>query len=217
MIKHRSHRSRQSPATVDRPTLTQFVVLSILLHMLAIALFGNTTGAGGRRGGVFWGQLDVTMQRLLPEDGSGPTLSRGGYISAPAKALARRSPGTKAAPAMRPPIEKHPAARSPQSPDVKPIERPPASAEFAQPPQDAAPPTLPQPAQSPATQLPSREALPHFDPNAPNVVDRPLVKPVAAVVTPPPAIEPEVAPPAQPAPREVPGVPAAAPEPIAPP
>lgn len=209
----RLDRSTPSPATVDRPTLTQFVVLSMLLHMLAIALFGNTSGSGTHRGGVPWGQLDVTMQRLLPEDGSGATRGHSADIDSPAAAPARRPLGTHDAPVARALIEERRAARSPQMPDARPIDRPEASAEAPRPHLDTAPATRPQPAPSSTTQLPSTEALPHLDPDAPNVVDRPVIKPVA--VTPPPANEPDVAPPAEPAPREVPVPPTAAPEPIA--
>jgi hypothetical protein len=204
--QRRLNRSRQSPATADRPTLAQFVILSMLLHMLAIALFGNTASGGARRGGVFWGQLDVTMQRLLPENGSGSTHDRS--ADAPSAALLRRSRGTKDAPLLAPAlIEESPAARSSQTPEAKPIERPPAAAEFPQMPRDAAPS-----AHSPEEQLPSTETLPRLDPEAPDVVDRPLITPIA----PPPAIEPQVAPPAEPA-RDARTVPAAALEPAAPP
>ncbi|TMH21290.1 MAG: hypothetical protein E6H64_08520, partial [Betaproteobacteria bacterium] len=55
---------------VDQPTLLQFVLLSMLLHVLLIVLFGNP--AGGTRGGEqWWGPLDVTLRRLSPEPGSG--------------------------------------------------------------------------------------------------------------------------------------------------
>ncbi len=53
-----------SPNTAERATFARFVLLSILLHVLFIALFGNSGGAGERRNGVFWGQLEVTMPRL---------------------------------------------------------------------------------------------------------------------------------------------------------
>ena len=174
----------------------------MLLHMLAIALFGNSAGGYTRRGGVLWGQLDVTMQRLLPEDGSGATRALG-------------SRGTHEAPVARALIEERRAASPPQRSKVKPAARPSARAEPARPPQDKAPPARPQRAQPPTTQLLPTEALPRLDPDASNVVDRPVIKPLA--VTPPAALETEAAPPAEPAPREAPVVPAAAPEPVAPP
>src|SRR6266542_233641 len=55
---------------VDQPTLLQFMLLSMLLHVLLIVLFGNPAG-GTRRGEQWWGPLDVTLRRLAPEAGSG--------------------------------------------------------------------------------------------------------------------------------------------------
>src|SRR6266545_2621443 len=55
---------------VDQPKLLQFVLLSMLLHVLLIVLFGNPVG-GTRRGEAWWGPLDVTLRRLAPEAGSG--------------------------------------------------------------------------------------------------------------------------------------------------
>ncbi len=44
------------------PSTKQWVWLSILLHILAIVLFGDTTGAGSRRGDRFGGPLNVVLQ-----------------------------------------------------------------------------------------------------------------------------------------------------------
>ena len=44
------------------PPVKQWVWLSILLHILAVVLFGDTTGAGSRRGDRLGGPLNVTLQ-----------------------------------------------------------------------------------------------------------------------------------------------------------
>lgn len=48
-----------------RPPLVQFVVLSLLLHALFIALFGAPAG-GSPEGRAMWGSLDVVLTRDLP-------------------------------------------------------------------------------------------------------------------------------------------------------
>lgn len=53
--------------TVERPSLDQFVLLSLMLHVLVIVLFGDTSGGGARRGEKLWGALTVTVQSLLPD------------------------------------------------------------------------------------------------------------------------------------------------------
>src|SRR6266850_7168948 len=42
---------------VDSPTLLQFVLLSMLLHVLLIVLFGNPPGGAARRSEAWWGPL----------------------------------------------------------------------------------------------------------------------------------------------------------------
>lgn len=77
---------------VERPSLDQFVLLSLMLHVLVIVLFGDTTGGGVRRGEKLWGALTVTVQNLLPERG-------GGLKSDAEKAvLQRTAPGARSAP-----------------------------------------------------------------------------------------------------------------------
>ncbi|MBI3715863.1 MAG: hypothetical protein HY255_07720 [Betaproteobacteria bacterium] len=61
----------------EKPTLDQFVLLSILMHVLVIALFGDTGTGGGSRAQRLWGTLQVSMQRYLPERGAGPNLDAG--------------------------------------------------------------------------------------------------------------------------------------------
>ncbi len=63
--------NRFSAFAVERPSLDQFVLLSLMLHVLVIVLFGDTVGGGVRRGEKLWGALTVTVQNLLPERGGG--------------------------------------------------------------------------------------------------------------------------------------------------
>src|SRR5437870_10818502 len=68
---------------IDQPTLLQFVLLSMLLHVLLIVLFGNPTG-GARRSDGWPRSLDVTLRRSSPEPGS--------FRLAPGTAPAQRAP-----------------------------------------------------------------------------------------------------------------------------
>jgi len=55
---------RPARRRASRPSLTQFVILSMLLHALFILLFGSPTG-GSREGRASWGSLDVTIRGPL--------------------------------------------------------------------------------------------------------------------------------------------------------
>src|SRR2546425_12864059 len=68
---------------IDQPTLLQFVLLSMLLHVLLIVLFGNPTG-GARRSDGWPGSLNVTLRRASPGTGS--------FTLAPGRAPAPRAP-----------------------------------------------------------------------------------------------------------------------------
>ncbi len=72
--------NRFSGFTFERPSLDQFVVLSLMLHVLLIVLFGDTTGGGARRGEKLWGALTVTVQGFLPDSGIGLKLDRGATL-----------------------------------------------------------------------------------------------------------------------------------------
>jgi hypothetical protein len=226
---------RYSATTVEQPTLVQFLILSMLLHLLVVVLFGNTTGSGERRDEYgFGGSLDVTLRRLSPEPGPGLRLAPGAEESSPGRALLRRSAGTTDAPTARPRVENVPAAESARTPEARRIEHPPESTEAAQPAQEAPPPAQPMPV----------ETLPRLNLDAPEEVDKPYTPsaispapkeraPVPPVALPPgeaqpapeppaeqiapPKIEREVAPPVELRPREVPIAPTAPLERISPP
>src|SRR5689334_13282754 len=57
---------RQAPDPFARAPLAQFILLSMLLHALFIALFGAPSG-GSREGRAMWGSLNVTLPGYRPE------------------------------------------------------------------------------------------------------------------------------------------------------
>ncbi len=179
------------------PTLLQFVLLSMLLHVLLVLLFGNTLQGGARRGDGMLGPLDVTLRQLSPERGSGFTLAPGADTNFPGAALLRRLEG-----AVRPPRESAEGA-APQPPaNIAPVESAPVP--------KAASEVVPDVSLSP--QPTPAEALPRLDRSAPQEVDRA----VTPQTTSPPKAEKEIAPPAPLPPREVPMPPMAPLERVAP-
>lgn len=178
-------RSRNRALRIEPPPLLQFVLLSLLLHMLIVLLFGTTNYSNARRGDGMFGTLDVTLQEISPERGSGFTLAPGADTPLPGAALLRRLEGLSIAPAALP---KHDAAQS--APTSPPVAAPalPAPAEQAIP--DATLSNRPSPA----------ETLPHLDRSAPVEVDKPLVAPTPAPV---PVPAPQIVAPAPAPPREI--------------
>jgi len=204
-------RSGTRTAPDQQAILVQFVVLSLLLHILVVLVFGSRIAGRERHGDGASGSLDVTLRRLSPEPGSGFTLAPGADTPLPGSALLRRLRGIPAAPvpAAAPPGDARPAPVT--APPAGAPERGPTPPEAAPPAQEAAPSTTP----------PAFEALPRLNRNAPEEVDKPLTPPVAApreapigapvlrepivppkretVATPPPEVAPREV-----APREVP-------------
>ena len=204
---------------VDRRTLLQCVVLSMLLHVWIIVLFGTTTYGGSRRDRDFGNALDVTLRALTGELGPGFRFAPGVDTGSPGTALLPRAGGAAPAPRGR---------------------------DLARPRDKPAPHEAPPPAPAPATAPPAAEPLPRLNLDAPEVVDKPYVpapppsieREVAAPVpatpretVPPAPVERTVSPPLEgnsapaalpeptPAPRiEIetePAPPIAAPEPVA--
>ena len=198
--------------TIDQPTLLQFVLLSMLLHVLLIMLFGNPTG-GARRNEGWPGPLDVTLRRLSPE--AGPSF--------------RLAPGT--APAQRAPLQapRRLERSAPEEIDQRltPPAAAPAKIERVAPPQSErqlAPPVVVPNRAVPAAPAAAIERV------APPQIEREVVPPVelpqravpaapAAVIerVAPPRVEREVAPPVELPQRAVPAAPVAPIEHVAPP
>ena len=85
---------------LDEPTLVQFVLLSMLLHILAIVLFGATAKGGAGRGEGLPETLDVTLRpsatesralRLPPREEASPAVPLSGR---PAERPPRPAPGS---------------------------------------------------------------------------------------------------------------------------
>ncbi len=186
------------------PMLLQFVLLSMLLHVLLVLIFGSATmtPSGARRGDGWLGPLDVSLRQVSPERGAGFTLAPGADTKLPGEALLRRLSGSAAAPA---------AVR-----EMKPV--PPASP--SEPERMAPRPSAPAPSDAgaavPEVTIPPTpplvETLPSLDRAAPEEVDKPVVpRPATPSRVMPPIPEPVIAP------RQVP-MPAATPlEKLAPP
>ena len=191
--------------------LARFVVLSMLLHLLVVVLFGTAPGGSANRGEPLLGALDVTLRRLSPERGAGIRLAPGAETTTPGSALLGRPGDAPRArtPAAPSPVEPRapvtpPEPAAPITDAMPPADTTPAPADAAPapPPADAMPP--PVPPSSPA-QPPAFEVLPRLDLKAPEIVDKPLPRLA------PPKIERERAAAPAPAPRELPFT---APEPI---
>ena len=73
----RYRRARQSLVFVDQPRLFRFVVLSMLLHLWIVVLFGTSTYSGARRDREFGDAFDVSLRALIEEHGSGFRLAPG--------------------------------------------------------------------------------------------------------------------------------------------
>ncbi|MEO8384748.1 MAG: hypothetical protein ABI583_05870 [Betaproteobacteria bacterium] len=126
-MRNRFTLPRFSDFTVEQPSLEQFVLLSMMLHVLAIVLFGDTNGGGARRGEKMWGTLTVTVQALLPGNGLKP----GSYVAALQPPVtpsppALASPGKKsvdkpARGSVQVPAEKTPAVIEPAPPAQPPV------------------------------------------------------------------------------------------------
>ena len=156
-------RNKFSLLTLERPSLDQFVLLSLMLHVLVIVLFGDSNGGGARRGEKLWGALTVTVQGLLPISGVGLKLDRD--ITPRTRADAAPPP----APALREPSQKReeiaPASASaipsPEQTVVPvpspPIELPPLISKDVEKPETefvVPKPLIEQPTARPATQAP---------------------------------------------------------------
>src|ERR1700682_4396937 len=123
---------RQQPGwrashAIIKPPLYQFVLLSMLVHALAITLFGAPSG-GSREGRALWGSLQVVLQGAEPEPGPALRLDRS--VDRLRAARPRREPAApKARVEPTPHIEPTPPRIEPAPPRVEPAptEAPPFS------------------------------------------------------------------------------------------
>jgi hypothetical protein len=208
----------------QRPPLSHFVLLSILLHALGISLFGAPSG-GSREGRAMWGSLSVVLQRAPPEPAPELKIERG--LSLDAARQRREAPRAAPAPAKpREPVAMPPLKRDER---VTPLPAPPPPAAVAEPAPQVVPPMIERlvtperrPDLPPPTRVPPPTA-PQSVPPAPPVV----ATPEPAVPSPPaeaPAIAAPLPPPSPPepaaaqrTPAEAPPLPAPLVQPAAPP
>jgi len=192
---------------IDHVPLAQFVLLSILLHALAIALFG-APGGGSREGRAMWGTLSVLLQPMRDAPQSAPA-------DAPAlkqsTTLTSRRPRTEPAVRTPPPAvpapAPDPAAAAPGAVEA-PIEAPPAISippllDRIVTPETPAALVMPLPVEAP----PAPPAPPPVEVTPPAQIPPPLER----VVVPERKVElapaPVLPPPVLPAPLEIPAVP----------
>ena len=217
-------RNKFSLLTLERPSLDQFVLLSLMLHVLVIVLFGDTSGGGARRGEKLWGALTVTVQGFLPISGVGLKLDRD--ITPRTRADAAPPP----APALREPSQRReeiaPASASAIPPPEQtvvpvpspPIELPPLISKDVEKPETefvVPKPLIEQPTARPATQAPREVptvpaptlaipvvAVPAPESTAPPKTEPAIVSPlpISKMIEPNPAAEPVVVPATAPAP-----------------
>ena len=59
---------RQSrwPTVAERPSFDQYLLLSVLLHALAVVLLGDTNGDGIKLGNRLWGATAFNFNATLP-------------------------------------------------------------------------------------------------------------------------------------------------------
>jgi len=195
-------RHRYRAAAANPPPLLEFVVLSMLLHIFLIVLFGNP-GGGMRRSEAWWGPLDVTLRPASPEPGSAFRVAPGLEPNSPGSALLQRS-GAAKAPAESPRRALEPRPTAPVSGETLPRLNPSAREEVDKSlaPAEISPTTIEPiaPPVRPRAFAPPAEAPPRALPELPAV---PIEKAVA------PSREPQLAAPAELAPRVVPAAPAA--------
>jgi hypothetical protein len=96
-------RARQFPEwpasrkALERPPLWEFVLLSMLLHAVAIALFGAPSG-GSSEGRAMWGALQVVLQGASLDEGPKLKVDRGLGPDRPDTLTKRARPAPRVAP-----------------------------------------------------------------------------------------------------------------------
>ena len=89
---------RQSrwPTVAERPSFDQYLLLSILLHALAVVLLGDTNGDGIKLGNRLWGATAFNFNATLPSALSGETSA----VKLPRRTDSRMAVNEKSAPAI---------------------------------------------------------------------------------------------------------------------
>ena len=201
----RPSRRISAPARVGQPSLLEFLILSMLLHLLVIVLFGNPSG-GTRRSEQSSSSLDVILGRPTTEAGTGFRLAPGAETTTPGSALLPRTGAAPQAPAVPIGADERSAGQPPPQPAPERTERPAPTPESAAPAKEIAPPAPSRP----------REVPPGLNLQAPQEVDRTFAPRPPLEGLAPPKFEGRLAPPAELAPSEVPAAPTAPLERIAP-
>jgi hypothetical protein len=202
--RHHPSLPPQAPSSPfrDPPPLSQFVLLSMLLHGLLIALFGAPSG-GSREGRAMWGSMHVELRGPIVEP-------RPAEVPAPTR---QDRPESEGAVPMTPPAETQAAAVAPSGPAIVEVPTPfprlldrvvRPETRLVDPPALVVPPPTegrdlrPPPRERPAVTMPT---IPEPLPISPNVgAERTLAEPPAITV---PLAQPPTPAPA-PAPAPVP-------------
>ncbi|HUH92411.1 MAG TPA: hypothetical protein VL742_04600 [Casimicrobiaceae bacterium] len=171
MTVYRSRARRSHGPRLDDPTLVQFVLLSMLLHILAIVLFGATGKGGAGRGEGLPETLDVTLRPIAPESRTLRPAPREAVPPAiPSAGRGAERTERRVAPSSLPerfeltaPPETTPSA---QEPFLRPSPGVPENIERAS---------------RPAAPEPRIEAIPErLEPVAPTMIQRELAQPIEA-------------------------------------
>ncbi|HKE42650.1 MAG TPA: hypothetical protein VKG21_22705 [Casimicrobiaceae bacterium] len=205
MSKSRRPSRTNASARVGQPSLFEFLILSMLLHLLVIVLFGNPSG-GTRRSEQSSSSLEVILGRPTTETGTGFRLAPGAETTTPGSALLPRAGAAPEAPAAPFGADERPAGQPPPQPAPERTERPAPTPESAAPTKETAPPAPSRP----------RELPPGLNLRAPQEVDRKFAPRPPLEELAPPKFEGRLAPPAELAPLEVPAAPTTPLERIAP-
>ncbi|HYE90370.1 MAG TPA: hypothetical protein VEA38_05080, partial [Terriglobales bacterium] len=123
----------RSRSVFSSPIFRRWIVLSILLHALAILLFGAPTG-GSREGRAMWGKLSVVIKEGWRDTGPDLKLER---QLAPVPGPATRQPPREATP--RAPVAPPAPAPQTESRPAPAAEKPPAEAPKVETPKVEAP------------------------------------------------------------------------------
>lgn len=178
----------------EKPPLFEWVLLSMLIHALAIVLFGAPAG-GASEGRSMWGSFDVVLTGRAPDASPRLKLDRGTLeapaalaapiaIPAPAPRVEAAKPSLRAAPRIEPaapPVEAPPPEAAPK---VEPIVIPPVLERLI---------------------VPERpfEVPPAFTVPPPTEIQAPAPVPAPVAPAPPPAAPPRQAPVTKETPAEV--------------